>query len=535
MSLRRRGYLTERAELLTAQKVQALRKDFLTLMKNVKTITTNNDLKQIDKWRSAMGRWGAHFEELMVQIKRDIEARVRFQSGKQEWEKTVNENDAKYLLKTMGDVWEFTYGVASVPGNSLAFYREWNLKNDNWWTDARILGRFLDDVKSWERRIRTKSRKTWKWLDEVARWTQQTGLNSGGGEAVKLNVPETRNLSLSGFRVQLRSYLESDTNRRMIRDLERGLALYKKRVAKILPHMLRATLPIVIDFEGGHGSYAAQYNYDHITMNIWGATGTPKEVTKVIAHEMGHHVWREFLSGQAQKAWEEFTRGATTNLNLRDVVKKWDGVRSKEIERKDPILALQLETLLHDPRYSSLDLISVRSIKTYLEQGGDPIVKVTTRPITGYAGKSPEEAFCEALGMLVAYGPKTVLPSVRKMMEIILPKLRTESSDLRRRGYLVENKVSAIGKLNPGDLLSDLIGDVYVYVYRWVPDYADNVIRPKDYVLLDPKEGQHYGGKRAKRLTARISSKFLEYRQGDEYHYVGGRPKRAAMYQSEKK
>lgn len=86
----------------------------------------------------------------------------------------------------------------------------------------------------------------------------------------------------------------------------------------------------------------------------------------------------------------------------------------------------------------------------------------------------------------------------------------------------------AQGRLGPGDRLSGLMGDVAVYVYRWVPDYADDVIRPGDHVLLDPEEGRHYGGPRGKRLTARVLARLLEYRQGDEYVYAGAGPRRAA-------
>jgi hypothetical protein len=90
-------------------------------------------------------------------------------------------------------------------------------------------------------------------------------------------------------------------------------------------------------------------------------------------------------------------------------------------------------------------------------------------------------------------------------------------------------EMSAQGKLGPGELLSDLVGNKNVYVYRWVPDYADDAIRPGDYVLLDPDEGRHYGGRNGKRLTARVSASLLEYQQGDEFIFVGERVRRAAV------
>ena len=88
-------------------------------------------------------------------------------------------------------------------------------------------------------------------------------------------------------------------------------------------------------------------------------------------------------------------------------------------------------------------------------------------------------------------------------------------------------KISTVGKLAAGDRLSDLVGSEPVYVYRWVPDYAADEIRPGDYVLLDPEEGRHYGGPRGKLLIARVPTTLLEYQQGDEYKFRGERPKRA--------
>lgn len=46
-------------------------------------------------------------------------------------------------------------------------------------------------------------------------------------------------------------------------------------------------------------------------------------------------------------------------------------------------------------------------------------------------------------------------------------------------------------------------------------------------MLLDPEEGRHYGGSRGKQLVVRVPAKLLEYRQGDEYKFVGERSKRA--------
>jgi hypothetical protein len=68
-----------------------------------------------------------------------------------------------------------------------------------------------------------------------------------------------------------------------------------------------------------------------------------------------------------------------------------------------------------------------------LYEKGTRTLNVPKTPITAYANKSPEESFCETLGLLVAYGPrtlhervqwwlKTVLPSEIKIASLLIPK-----------------------------------------------------------------------------------------------------------------
>jgi hypothetical protein len=94
---------------------------------------------------------------------------------------------------------------------------------------------------------------------------------------------------------------------------------------------------------------------------------------------------------------------------------------------------------------------------------------------------------------------------------------RRVSDEVRAMREAPPEAFTAVGKLDPGERLSVLLGDVRVAVYRWVPDYAENFIRDGDYVLLDPEEGRHYGGPRGKMLTAYVRAADLEYRQGDEF------------------
>lgn len=433
----RGALLGESQEHLTVEKVERFRKDFLTLMRNLKKLKELRDLRENEIWRKAVIKWGDDFYEALTKIKQEIEDRVSAQERGGEY---INEHDAAYLLRTMSDVWSFATDMTSPPGSPLAYYRDMNDRDlaqgreSGWWTDDRILERFLGDLGPWERRTRDHSREAWKWLKEMATWSQRTGLNSGGGKTISIGS-RPQNLSLAGFQVQLKDYNEAEHGDRMLRDFERGLKWYRQRASKVYPGMLKGTMPFVLDFKGGRGSSAASYEHDHINVNFWGATGKPSAIGHVIAHEMGHRIWRT-LSDAAQKRWSVFVKGSHGVLDLRDVVRKWLG-KEREFKRKDPITYLRFETLMHDPRYSHLDIFSLKSAERHLENGGTSTFDVTLRPITGYGAKDPEEAFCEALGLLVSFGPRAVLPEIRHMLTSIAIGLRTEDEELDGDGELL--------------------------------------------------------------------------------------------------
>jgi hypothetical protein len=149
--------------------------------------------------------------------------------------------------------------------------------------------------------------------------------------------------------------------------------------------------------------------------------------------------------------WHGLIKGSETWLDLRDAVKEmkpgesdWDF--DHRIEKENPILSLQLATLYDDPRYKRLDLISMDQIKEYLDNGGDPKVRVPGKPISGYAAKNTEEAFCEALGLLVGHGPRALLPEIRAALQILFPRLKIEWRD---RGLAAQLEEAFSGGHNP--------------------------------------------------------------------------------------
>jgi hypothetical protein len=147
---------------------------------------------------------------------------------------------------------------------------------------------------------------------------------------------------------------------------------------------------------------------------------------------MGHHLFQTVLKGEAQKAWSVLIKGGRAQVDLRDVmrlIKPGEDTSdfADRIVREDPILALQLHTLMWDPSYADLGFPSLEKIRRYLDDGGDPIVIVPSKPITGYAAKNPEEAFCETLGIAVGYGPRTLLPAIKAWFQRFIPNVKWES------------------------------------------------------------------------------------------------------------
>tara|TARA_Y100000310_G_scaffold23381_1_gene22361 strand:- start:5490 stop:6152 length:663 start_codon:yes stop_codon:yes gene_type:complete len=189
---------------------------------------------------------------------------------------------------------------------------------------------------------------------------------------------------------------------------------------------------------------AAYYRNGKVYLTPWVIGKDLGRFVKTMAHEMGHHVYQTFLSGSDKKVWDQFIRGNYTSLDLEYAVKQLKAVGastvvSDKLAIEDPILFLQLGTLLHSPTYKNSDLFTWEALEKYMEQHGEKTVRVPTLPISGYAGKNPEEAFCEALGLLVAHGPKAVLGPVRVMLRALLGSgVRTSSHVKTANQWLVE-------------------------------------------------------------------------------------------------
>lgn len=446
--------------------INSLRRDVLMIARAADNVTSPEDIDQVTR---AVRAWRDRWDTFAFTLRQDLEGRIR--AADLPYDPTYNPNppnkgDAEYYLnRALTPMWEFNSELNRNPrtdgllkdayGNpwkppeeafeeTVGFYldkgyaatREDAVREAQRYHDRRHLptkaeaevvavARWKVEAVKWTRRLRDKARKAWDTLDGYVAWL---GERRGGNRPLEVVHPDEEVVSLSGFRVVFRGFAESPYKDKL-EAVREGLARYRAGAAARAPILLKNTPPIFVEwtFEPTTGGSAAGY-YTHNRVNItpWVISDNIDGFVKTLAHEVGHHLFRVYLSGDATTAWSRFIRGDYRDLNLREALAVMERVGAssvidKSLQAEDPILHLQLSTLMHDPSYKhGVDWLFADGIRSYLDGGGNPVVRVPTHPITGYAGKNSEEALCEALGNLVAYGPKAVPDVVLGMLRSVV-------------------------------------------------------------------------------------------------------------------
>jgi hypothetical protein len=126
----------------------------------------------------------------------------------------------------------------------------------------------------------------------------------------------------------------------------------------------------------------------------------------------------------------------------------------------------------------------VKDLIEYLDTGGDPVISVHTKPISGYANKNPEEAFCEAIGLLVAFGPRTVDEQVQSWLKEIVPSLRIASA----KTFIFDASVNRGVCMNRKAIASELVR----LAKELVADELPEKFKKGDKVRLKPAELNGY-------------------------------------------
>ena len=390
---RRFVHKTAAPETLDLAWVDGLRKDFLTLFKNVDRVKTYQDL---DTFRTAVNQYRRNFDYLFFErfLNRDVK-----NSGAS-WAGWVND-------KLRGPAWTFSTNLR-VPGGY----------PDQYASEATCLARFQQEAPKSKVRVQTAARAFWSAMKDVIEWFK-TAENPQEGPSV--NMPERYQTTLEGFRVTLNSYEEGYKSEEALEKFKVGLKRYRARAAKVAPILLKRQCPLVVEFEtkidGG-----GEYSNGIIIFYAGSVVGqSPEWVTHVMAHEMGHHLFRTHLSGDAQNFWHQTIKGDLGDIDLKQLLDRWPGdawaFNFTEQMTDDPLLALQVDAFSHDRENAN---IQSKEDFQKLYDKGERSLRVPKTPITGYANKNPEEAFCETLGLLISRGPGALPERVRWWFSTIM-------------------------------------------------------------------------------------------------------------------
>ena len=281
----------------------------------------------------------------------------------------------------------------------------------------------------------------------------------GAREAVRLLgpvavlVPRARNLLLAGHRVQLDGAVPraggAAQERRGVEALDVALRRLRASGERAWPGYMRDLPPVVVSPSGcsAAGGVAGRVLAENDGLydlhrpggpaivlcqdTVWDAD--PDHIAYVIAHESGHHLWRTRLSNAAKAEWTSLARASAAPLDLALLLAHWPEGQSwraavRSLARVRPELAQVLEG---EFAHGALQDFSDRERVAEALRRGEPWT-APGRSITAYASRSPEEAFCEALALLLTRGPAAVHDDVAQWVRAVAPHIRTRGNGPRR-------------------------------------------------------------------------------------------------------
>ena len=391
--------------------VDKMRKDFLVLMKNIPRI---KDYKDAHRVKEAMKIWNNRFSELFFE---------RFLNKGLKYDRDIKEDVRGYIDHLLRKpAWDFHLEMTFPIGHA-----------DDYWSEEARFSQYEREVKKWSQRVRRKAQVFWKAVREAVHYYEDPENKiryKGQNEPPTLQVemPSSDRAVVEGFQLIMKGYDPSESSNRVeLEMLKEGLKTYRANASKRLPILLQKQLPVVVEFEATLDK-GGEYNRNG-TITFYASSAYskgPKWVSHAMAHEMGHHLWRAVLSGAAQEFWTTAIKGDYGDLDIQHLLDNWPGDAwafqfSEKLGDTDPLLALQVEALSHDRAYGGRDGLQTKEDFQKLLDEGQRTIRVPKTPISGYANKNPEEAFCEAIGLLVTYGPRAVHEKIRGWLNIVLP------------------------------------------------------------------------------------------------------------------
>jgi hypothetical protein len=380
--------------------VEGLRKDFLTLLKNLPKVKDYDTAHQL---RDAFRIYRKNFEHLFFELFLNNDLKYNSAYG-------LSDSDAKYVDKKLrGSAWSFSTEL-SVP---IGFA-------DDYYSEASRFANFEREYPQWKARVQKKAQIFWKDMREIIEWFENIRSVN-----LDVNVPTVENTVLEGFQLTMSGYVEAnERHREDLAVFKEGLKIYKARASRVAPILLQKQTPITCEFKATLDK-GGEYRNGYIVfyMSSISASKGRSWVVHALAHEMGHHLFRTVLSEDAQKFWRQTIQGDFGDLDLKELLDNWPGDAwafqfVEKIGDKDPILALQVDAVSHDHSYGELQ---TKEDFQRLYDNGKRTLRVPKHPVTGYGNKNPEEAFCETIGLLIAYGPRTVHERVQWWLNTVLP------------------------------------------------------------------------------------------------------------------
>jgi len=275
--------------------------------------------------------------------------------------------------------------------------------------------------------------KKTKWLSSVKRkardaWGIISSLFLKGQDEADIEYDTFTTQEISGFRV----LFKQAPNSNQMSVIKESIDVVNRNLGEVFPRALVRKPILIFENQGldKGGEYDASDRTIVLNLNVYGSN--PKRGAQIIVHELTHDIY-EFLSGSDIKYWRAAIIGDYGDLKLSDIVKNWPDERAgissyflaEYLQDKNPILALQIQSLAVQHR--AIDYRNRDEAEADLANG-DKVFKVPNSPITSYATKNEEEAFCEAFSYYVVYGARAVLPIVRLWLRTILPSAKIVSS-----------------------------------------------------------------------------------------------------------
>lgn len=397
--------------------VEKLRKDFLLLMKQ---IDKPKDYAEAINLAEAFRRWNLHYEETvytgLVKNLWDIVGKKIGGDYSDQYTRDRVKKEVEYWDKLIREAcWGLVIEM-KLPMD----------RSDDYWTPEMRFAKFELERSKWDGRVRRAAQKAWPALKKFVDWVGDSNIS-------RVSLYPQDHTTIEGFRVTVRGDPGEGFTAKSFETFKDALRVYRARAQRVWPWLVKWTPRFEMNFEieldvGG------RYHHDHIEIQPTGMLDGVARGVWVIAHEVGHHVYRVFLSEAQKVTWRQVVRGGVIEIPLDDVLAAFDQANATDVmdlrkaRGEDDLLVLRLDAYLHgwglDAHRQEL---WQRSDFEALKTAGKSVLAVRADPISGYAEKNDEEAFCEALGVLVAHGPRRLPAPIRGALRSILPEVRLES------------------------------------------------------------------------------------------------------------